>query len=112
MHGGIALSVYLDFDWPALWRVTYLRSGAAAAIILTLLLATSSERCNRLLGWQLFKPLHRLAFVAPLFVFHHLLLSPFASRWWTLVLLLAGSSPCCWSALRRSPTFDPAATLS
>jgi DMSO/TMAO reductase YedYZ heme-binding membrane subunit len=41
----------------------------------------------RLRGW---KQLHRLAYVAALLVLQHMLLSPFASRTGTLLLLGAG----------------------
>ena len=86
VHGGVALAAYLDFDWVAVWRVTYLRSGASAATLLVVLLLTSSKRVNQQLDWRLFRPLHRLAYVAAALAIHHLLLSPFASRWWTLLL--------------------------
>lgn len=86
VHAGIVLAAYLDFDWIALLRVTYLRSGTAAAIVLLVLLAASSERLLKVLDWRLHRPLHRLSIVAVALAFHHLILAPFASRWWTLVM--------------------------
>ena len=86
VHAGVVIAAFVRFDWLAIWQVTYMRSGVAAATILLLLWLTSFERLNRWLGWRLFKPLHRLTYVAAALVLHHLLLSPFASRRWTFIL--------------------------
>lgn len=89
-HAGIALSTYLWESWPTVTARPFLRSGLVALVILVALLTTSFPRVVRALRIRLWKPLHRLAYLAALFAFQHLLLSPFADR--ELVFWLFGAS--------------------
>ena len=86
IHAVAVLGTYLWNSWAAVIDRAYLRSGLLAWIILLVLLATSFPRLNRALELRGWKELHRLAYVAGALALHHLLLSPFASRSWTLGL--------------------------
>lgn len=85
-HAAVGLATYLRGSWAAVLDWPHLRAGALALAILAVLLATSFPRLVRLLRVRLWKQLHRLAYVAAIFVFQHLMLSPFAPR--RLVLAL------------------------
>lgn len=86
-HATTALVVYLPSDaWSAITEITWLRSGALAVALLVPLLLTSFPALVRNARIVLWKPLHRLAYVAAALVVHHLLLAPFAPRAWVLAL--------------------------
>lgn len=80
IHGAWTFFVYLDASWSAVSYWPYLRAGVAALAILLALLATSYPRIVRGLRIRLWKPLHRLAYVAAILVFQHLLLAPLAPK--------------------------------
>ena len=80
VHAVASLSGYLRDAWPAVVSWPHLRAGLVAACILVALLITSFPSVVRALRIRLWKPLHRLAYVAALFVLLHLVLSPFAPR--------------------------------
>lgn len=80
VHAATTTLGYLDRDWRSIPDQPYLRAGLVALAILVPLLVTSFPRLTRGLGVRLWKPLHRLAYVAALLVLQHLLLSPFAPR--------------------------------
>ena len=80
VHGTVSLSGYLRDAWPAVVSWPHLRAGLVAGCILLALLLTSFPPVVRALRIRLWKPLHRLAYVAAAFVLLHLLLSPFAPR--------------------------------
>ena len=112
IHAVAVLGTYLWDSWAAVIDRSYLRSGLLAWILLLVLLATSFPRLNRALELRGWKELHRLAYVAGALALHHLLLSPFASRRWTLglfglCLLLA---PLRWLAKPNKPRRTNAAT--
>ena len=86
LHGGIAMGGYLDDARSAVLSWPHLRAGLVAACILTALLVSSFPAAVRALRIRLWKPLHRLAYVAALLVLQHLLLSPLAPRAVTLGL--------------------------
>lgn len=86
-HAATALVVYLPRDaWSAITQITWLRSGALALALLVPLLLTSFPWIVRKTRVVLWKPLHRLAYVAAALVLHHLVLAPFAPRAWVLGL--------------------------
>lgn len=86
-HTGLATLVYLPrAPWHAIYEVTWLRSGALALTLLLPLLLTSFPALVRFTRVVLWKALHRLVYVVPLLVVHHLALSPFAPRAWVIAL--------------------------
>ncbi len=85
-HATLALVGPLDGAWGAVLSWAYLRAGLVALTVLAALLATSFPRVVRALRVRLWKPLHRLAYVAAALVLVHLVLSPFAPRAITLGL--------------------------
>ncbi|MDA8017003.1 MAG: ferric reductase-like transmembrane domain-containing protein [Thermoanaerobaculia bacterium] len=80
LHGAWSFVVYLDAAWTAVSYWPYLRAGLAALVVLLVLLSTSFAGFNRRLRIRLWKPLHRLSYIAGLLVFQHLLLAPFAPK--------------------------------
>jgi sulfoxide reductase heme-binding subunit YedZ len=86
LHGAVAFWGWLHGEAALLLTWPHLRAGLVALGILVVLLATSFPRLNARLRFRYWKELHRLAYVAALLVLQHLLLSPFASRTWTLAL--------------------------
>lgn len=88
-HAALALSTYLWNSWPTVINEPFLRAGLVTLAILTALLATSFPRIVRLLRIRLWKPLHRLAYIAGIFAFQHLLLAPFADRRLVVVIFAA-----------------------
>lgn len=86
LHASTVLGGYLRGAWAAVWSFSYLRAGLVALVILTAMLATSFPPLVRRLHVRLWKPLHRLGYLAALLVLDHLLLSPFAPRAITLEL--------------------------
>jgi sulfoxide reductase heme-binding subunit YedZ len=89
VHGAVALVTYLQGQWRTVGDWPYLRAGAVALLLLLLLLLTSFPRWVARLRVKLWKPLHRLAYVAAFFVFQHLLLAPFAGERLVLGLFAA-----------------------
>ena len=79
-HAGLGLSTYLWGSWAVVTAKPFLRAGLLTLVVLTALLLTSFPRIVRALRIRLWKPLHRLAYVAALLAFQHLMLSPFAER--------------------------------
>jgi len=75
-HLGLGLAGPLRDSLDAIWTWPTYRAGALAALILTALLVTSFSRTKRVKVW---KPLHRLVYVAGALVLLHLLRLPFAS---------------------------------
>lgn len=86
LHAGIALGGWLGGAWGAVLSWAYLRAGLVAVLLLVPLLVTSFPPLVQRLRVRLWKPLHRLAYVAVLLVFQHLVLSPFAPRALTLAV--------------------------
>lgn len=89
VHAATVLGGYLRGAWAAVLSFSYLRAGLVALVILTVMLATSFPLLVRRLRVRLWKPLHRLGYLAALLVLDHLLLSPFAPRALTLELFAA-----------------------
>lgn len=89
LHAATALGGYLRGAWTALLSFSYLRAGLTALAILAVMLATSFPLAVKRLHIRLWKPLHRLGYLAALLVLDHLLLSPFAPR--TLTFELFGA---------------------
>jgi len=85
-HGTLAFTTYLDWNWQTLGATPYLRAGLVTLAILTALLLTSFPSLLKLFRVRLWQHLHRLAYIAALFLLQHLLLAPFAPRKLTLVL--------------------------
>jgi len=88
LHVALALSTYLRDAWREVLELTWLRSGAVAFAILLALWLTSYPALNRRLRVLVFKPLHRLAWVAFALAAHHALTSPFAPRGWVAVVVV------------------------
>lgn len=86
-HAALSLTTYLRGSWTATLQTPYLRAGLVALAILTALLVTSFPELVALLRVRLWRELHRLAYAAAVFVFLHLLASPFAPRRLTLLML-------------------------
>lgn len=86
LHGGLALTTYLEGSWRVAFASPYLRAGVASLAILLALLATSFPRLTGRLRVRLWRELHRLIYVAAFFLAQHLLLSPFAPRGRSLLL--------------------------
>ncbi len=80
IHATTVLGGTLRGAWGALLSFAYLRAGLVALLILTVMLLTSFPWLVRRLHVRLWKPLHRLGYVAALLVLEHLVLSPFAPR--------------------------------
>ena len=89
LHAALVLNTYLADDLLILDTLPFARAGLVALLILSLLLLTSFPRLVGLLRIQLWKHLHRLAYVAALLVFQHMMLSPFAPRAQTLAIFAA-----------------------
>jgi DMSO/TMAO reductase YedYZ heme-binding membrane subunit len=89
LHAAILLGGYLRFAWAAVLSFSYMRVGLVALVILCTMLATSFPPLVQRLRVRLWKPLHRLGYLAALLVLDHLLLSPFAPRATTLALFAA-----------------------
>jgi sulfoxide reductase heme-binding subunit YedZ len=86
LHAVTILSTYLRGAWAAVLSFSYLRAGLMALLILTAMLFTSFPSLVKRLRVRLWKPLHRLGYLAALLVLVHLLLSPYAPRALTLGL--------------------------
>lgn len=86
VHAVTVLGGYLRGAWAALLSFSYLRAGLLALVILTTMLVTSFPSLVKRLRVRLWKPLHRLGYLAALLVLVHLLLSPYAPRPLTLEL--------------------------
>jgi sulfoxide reductase heme-binding subunit YedZ len=86
LHAATVLFGHLRGAWGALWNVSYLRAGLLALAILIVMLITSFPWLVKRLRVRLWKPLHRLGYLAALLVLVHLLLSPWAPRPLTLEL--------------------------
>lgn len=83
LHAGLALVTWLADAWRLALDLTWVRSGVLAWAILAALWITSYPKVVAKVG-NLWKPLHRLAYVAFVLVLHHALLSPLAPRGWVL----------------------------
>ncbi len=86
VHAAWSAFVFLDQSWSAIIAHPYLRAGLITLCILTPLLLTSFPAITRALGVRLWKPLHRLSYLAAATLFQHLMLSPFAPRKWVIVI--------------------------
>lgn len=91
IHALVALKTYLDGAFGSVLSHPWLRAGVLALAVLIALWVTSYPRLVRSLRVKLWKPLHRLAFVAGLLAFQHVMLSPFAPRGWTLAVFGAAA---------------------
>jgi len=80
LHLALVLAASLHGAAGALFSQPFLRSGLLSLSVLLALALTSFPAVNRAAGVKLWKPLHRLAYVAALLALHHALLSPFAPR--------------------------------
>ena len=80
LHAGLALSTWLADAWHLALELAWVRSGVLAWAILAALWLTSFPRVVAALRVKLWKPLHRLAYVALALAVHHALLSPLAPR--------------------------------
>ncbi len=84
LHAGLGVATYLRESWPLLLDVPWIRSGVLAWALLSLLWITSYPALVKRARVKLWKPLHRLAYVAFGLAIHHALLSPFAPKAWVL----------------------------
>ncbi|MCB9597548.1 MAG: ferric reductase-like transmembrane domain-containing protein [Sandaracinaceae bacterium] len=84
LHAGLALTTWLADAWRVSLSLTWIRSGVIAWAVLALLWLTSYPTLVARLRVKLWKPLHRLAYVAFALVIHHAMLSPLAPRSWVL----------------------------
>jgi DMSO/TMAO reductase YedYZ heme-binding membrane subunit len=84
VHGALALSTYLAGALGHVLDFVWVRAGMIAWSVLAALWLTSYPRVVRALRVKLWKPLHRLAYVAALFALQHAILAPLAPRSWVL----------------------------
>ena len=89
IHAVLTLTTYLQDSWPFILSSPYIRAGLTALSILLVLLITSFPKIVRLLHIHLWKQLHRLSYIAALFLFQHLMQSPFAQQQ-LIIVLFAG----------------------
>jgi sulfoxide reductase heme-binding subunit YedZ len=80
LHAALSLDGPLEDAWEATLTWPWLRAGLTALIILLVLLATSFPRLTRALRVRVWKPLHRLSYLAGALVVLHLFHAPFAPR--------------------------------
>jgi len=108
LHVALAVSTYLRDAWASSLELTWLRSGAVAFAILLALWLTSYPALNRRLRVFVFKPLHRLAWVAFALAIHHAMTSPFAPRGWVIVVavVVLVLAPLRWLRSPRARTED------
>ncbi len=83
LHAGLAMTTWLRDAWGVVLELSWIRSGVLAWAILLALWVTSYPRVVARVG-PLWKPLHRLAYVAFALGLHHAMLSPLAPRGWVL----------------------------
>lgn len=88
-HAAAALAGPLDGALSSIAVSPRLRAGFVALLVLIALLVTSFPSLVRRLRARLWKPLHRLAYVAAGLAFVHVVLSPYAPR--AIVLALFGA---------------------
>ncbi len=86
LHGALALSTYLRDALDRVLELSWIRAGVLAWLVLAALWITSYPAAVRALRVRLWKPLHRLAYVAALFALQHTLLAPLAPRTWVLAV--------------------------
>lgn len=84
LHGALALSTYLADALARVVELAWIRGGVLAWAVLAALWITSYPRLVRALRVRVWKPLHRLAYVAGLLALQHTLLAPLAPRGWVL----------------------------
>ena len=89
------MSTYLRFNWEILLELSYLRAGLVGLITLVLLLLTSFPFIIKTLKIKYWNELHRLAYVIPLFLMQHLLLSPFALREVSIIISIGFALLLC-----------------
>lgn len=114
-HASLSLGTTFDDAWPAVLAWPHARSGAATLAILLPLLVTSFPRVLGSLRLRLWTHLHRLVYLAPVFLFLHLVQSPFAPRRLTLVwfaVLVAVSLLRLLPVRRRTPRDDATGAAS
>jgi DMSO/TMAO reductase YedYZ heme-binding membrane subunit len=87
-HAFASLKGSLAWNWAALGSWPHLRAGLTALGILLVLLVTSFGAVVARSRLRFWRELHRLAYLVPLLVLQHVLLSPFAPR--ALALWLVG----------------------
>jgi sulfoxide reductase heme-binding subunit YedZ len=76
-HFTISINTAFVAEWALLFYEPLLRAGASTLLILIALAITSFPARFQVARW---KALHRLVYVAALLAYHHLWLSPHASR--------------------------------
>ncbi|HJL15217.1 MAG TPA: ferric reductase-like transmembrane domain-containing protein, partial [Sandaracinaceae bacterium LLY-WYZ-13_1] len=103
LHAGLALSTYLGGSLDPIADYPWLRGGALALAILWALWLTSYPRVVRALRVKLWKPLHRLAFVAALLALQHVLLAPMAPVGWVLGVFGAAAAVGLLRLVPRRP---------
>lgn len=89
VHATWSAFAFLDQSWSAIVAHPYLRAGLVTLCILVPLLLTSFPTITRGLQVWLWKPLHRLSYLAAITLLQHLLLSPFAPRKWVILIFAA-----------------------
>ena len=94
-HATLGLVFYVRGSWHLLLDLTWLRSGLLTWAVLLALWLTSYPAFIKRARIKLWKPLHRLTYVAVALAIHHALFSPSAVRLYPLIFtgaLLAVSS--------------------
>jgi sulfoxide reductase heme-binding subunit YedZ len=84
LHASLSFATYLRGALAPVVELSWLRGGLLALSILSALLVTSFPIVVARARVTLWKPLHRLAYVAALFALQHVALSPLADRRWVL----------------------------
>jgi sulfoxide reductase heme-binding subunit YedZ len=108
LHVTLGLAGPLDGAWSAVLTWPHLRAGLGAVVVLAALLVTSFPRLTRALSVRLWKPLHRLVYVAAGLVVLHLFHGPFAPRAKAAVFaLLVATAFVARLVPRRSRASDP-----
>lgn len=84
VHASLSLATYLRGSLAPILELAWLRGGLLALSILLALFVTSFPWVVARARVTLWKPLHRLAYVAAFFALQHVSMSPLADRRWVI----------------------------
>ncbi|MGE0785568.1 MAG: ferric reductase-like transmembrane domain-containing protein [Sandaracinaceae bacterium] len=103
IHLTIGLTGVLAGELERVLTIAWVRAGAGAVAILLPLVVTSFPTAVRVLRVRLWKPLHRLAYVAGVLAVQHALLAPMSDGRWVIALAAVVLAIAPLRLLRRRP---------